>query len=91
MLRCTELIRFPSSLTRLADAGRNQQSVTERQENPITSNVAAGTSGKPWSMLICTSKSPAQPLYHFNREKNCFPTYRIPLTVLSPMATFPMF
>lgn len=39
MLRCTELIRLPSSLTCLAEAGRNQQSVTEWQENPLTSNV----------------------------------------------------
>lgn len=66
MLRCTELIHFRSSLTCLADAGRNQQTVSEQQENPIASNVVAGTFGKPWSTLICTSETPVQPLFHFH-------------------------
>lgn len=85
MLRCTELIHLPSSLTCLADTGRNQQSVTEQQENPITSNVVAGTFGKPWSMLICISKSHTEPLFlsiernvfsHILIHSHCFISYR---------------
>lgn len=87
MLRCTELIHLPSSLTCLADTGRNQQSVTEQQENPITSNMVAGTFGKPWSMLICISGSHTEPLF-LSIERNVF-SHILTHSVLFPIDTSP--
>lgn len=72
MLRCTKLICLTSSLTCLADPGRNEQIVTEWQENPMAgNNMVAATSGKPEA--ISTRASHTHKLFYFNSEKFFFP------------------